>query len=119
MAEVRITNNADKILAQMRQNINGALHAMGIKAVYLMSRKMKHGYGRPIHKTGHLQQDVTYEVENGQANSVDVGNTLNYATFVHEGTWKMAGRPYIRDAIIDGRAALEKAAADELKKGIE
>lgn len=119
MAEVRITNNADRILAQMRQNINGALHAMGIKAVYLILNKMKSGYGRPIRKTGDLMRDVTYEVENSQAESVDVGNTLNYATFVHDGTWKMAGRPYIRDAIIDGRAALEKAAADELKKGIE
>ena len=77
MAEVRITNNTDKIMAQFRLNMKSALQAIGVKAVNLTLQKMKSGYGRPIRKTGDLMRDVTYEVENGLADSVDVGNTLH------------------------------------------
>lgn len=119
MAEVRITNNTDKIMAQFRLNMKAALQAIGVKAVNLTLQKMKSGYGRPIRKTGDLMRDVTYEVENGLADSVDVGNTLHYATFVHDGTRKMAGRPYLRDAIIGGQAELEKVAAEQISKGLD
>ena len=119
MAEVRITNNTDKVLTVLKGNINAALHAMGVKAVNLILYQMRRGYGRPIRKTGDLQRDVSYEVGNSGENTVDVGNTLNYATFVHDGTRKMAGRPYIRDAIMDKRDVLEKVAAECIKKGLD
>ena len=77
MAEVRITNNTDKVLTVLKGNINAALHAMGAKAVNLILHQMRRGYGRPIRKTGDLMRDVTYEVGNSGENTVDVGNTLH------------------------------------------
>ncbi len=91
---------------------------MGIKAVNLILYRMRQGYGKPIRQTGDLQRDVTYEVNDGN-DSVEIGNTLEYAPFVHDGHavyikdvgWRVLpgghtpGRPYIRDALTGNDAA--------------
>lgn len=94
---------------------------MGIKAVNLILYRMRQGYGKPIRQTGDLQRDVMYEVNDGN-DSVEIGNTLEYAPFVHDGHaghavyikdvgWRVLpgghtpGRPYIRDALTGNDAA--------------
>ena len=118
--KVKFTDNSVQVKTRMQGNRNAALHAMGIKAVNLILWQMRKGYGKPIRKTGNLQRDVSYEVH-AETGSVDVGNTLEYAPFVHEGTYKnkMKGRPYIRDALTGENhiKQLRKVAEDELKKG--
>jgi hypothetical protein len=49
----------------------------------------------------------------------DVGTNVEYATFVHEGTSKMAGRPYLKDGITGAKNRLQKVAEAYLKKGFE
>lgn len=71
-----------------------------------------------IRDTGDLMRDVAYAVENSKVDTVDVGNSLEYAPHVHEGTSRMVGRPYIVDAITKGADALEKVTAAYLKKGM-
>lgn len=93
-----MTDNSGKILTQMDGNVERALEAVGVKAVNLILKQMQRGYGKPIRKTGDLQRDVNYSVDTA-AQSVTVGNSLDYAEFVHDGTSKMEGRPYIRDAL--------------------
>lgn len=119
--KVTFEDNSDKILTQLDGNKKAALEAMGIKAVNLILRQMQQGYGKPIRKTGDLQRDVSYEVENSGPNTVDVGNTLEYGPFVHEGTYKMAARPYIRDALTGDspQEQLQKVAEAALKNGFE
>lgn len=119
--KVTLTDNSDKVLAQLEGNKEAALNAMGIKAVNLILWQMRQGYGNPIRQTGDLQRDVSYEVNNSSPDTVDVGNTLKYGPYVHDGTYKMAARPYIRDALTgeDHKKQLQKVAEAALKTGFE
>lgn len=119
--KVTLKDNSDKVLAQLKANKKAALTAMGVKAVNLILKQMQQGYGKPIRQTGDLMRDVDFEVERSGADTVDVGNSLKYGPYVHEGTYKMAGRPYIRDALTsqNGKTQLQSAGSTELKKGFE
>lgn len=119
--EVTIQANFDQVSQTIEARKKLALTAMGIKAVNLILYRMRQGYGKPIRQTGDLQRDVTYEVNDGN-DSVEIGNTLEYAPFVHDGHaghavyikdvgWRVLpgghtpGRPYIRDALTGNDAA--------------
>ena len=117
--KVTLTDNSAQVLAKLSANKSAALQAMGVKAVGLTVQKMQSGYGRPIRRTGDLMRSIAYEVENSEKNTVDVGSNLEYAPFVHEGTSRMAGRPYLRDALQDGSDDLEKVCAAYLRQGID
>lgn len=116
---VTFTDNSDKVLTKLNGNVDAALDAMGIKAVNLTLGQMQSGYGKPIRQTGDLMRDVQHKVGASGKGTVDVGNSLNYAPKVHDGTYKMKGRPYLRDALSGGKAKseLRSAAENELKKG--
>jgi hypothetical protein len=110
-------DNSGQVKTQMSGNVKAALAAMGIEAVGLTVRQMQDGYGAPIWQTGDLQRNVNSAPQNSSPDTVDVGNSLTYAPFVHEGTSRMAGRPYLKDAIMNGKDRLQKVAENELKKG--
>lgn len=120
MASIRITmrDNSQDVLALMARNITAALTAMGIKAESLIIGQMLRGFGRPIRKTGTLIGDVNYEIH-PETKSVDVGNSKTYAIFVHEGTSRMAARPYITNALTSGNGteAIRSAAENALRQG--
>lgn len=117
--QVRTNNNFDRVRSQMRGNIKKALIAIGVEAVHLVLNKMQSGYGKPIRKTGDLMRDVAYEVDRSGADTVDIGNSLEYAPFVHEGTQRMCGRAYIRDALNEGGDALQNVAANALRENMD
>ena len=79
---VRINDHSQEIIAKVESNMQAALHAMGTKAVSLIVSNMENGYGKPIRKTGALMRDVNYETERSGKNTVDVGNSLEYAPYV-------------------------------------
>lgn len=136
---VKVTDNSQLVQQQMRQNVKAALTAMGVTGVELVNRQMQSGYGKPIRDTGDLMRDVNFEVEASGPNTVDVGNSLDYAKWVHEGYnghpvfiesigefrvlpgGHTAGRPYIRDALTGKNAedALREVAMEQLKQGFE
>lgn len=95
------TNNAAAVKRQIMARMPGALEAMGSEAVSMVVAQMESGYGRPIRKTGALMADVSSQVS---GDKVEVGNTLHYALYVHEGTCRMAGRPYITGALRNDQA---------------
>lgn len=113
MSKSTLTNNRAHVQQAIENRLPDALEAMGSVAVGLVKNNMETGYGRPIRKTGALNADVSHEV-NG--NAVEVGNTLNYSLFVHDGTYKMAGRAYISDALLTDSAKnkIIDAAKDKL-----
>jgi hypothetical protein len=78
---------------------------------------MRQGYGKAIRDTGDLQRDVNYQVIDDV--TVEVGNSLEYAPYVHDGTRKMAGRPYIQDALMsrDNQRKLQRVYEQYLKQG--
>ena len=96
---VKVADYSLDISAQMQKNKKMALSALGIKAVELIQDGMDTLYAKPPIDTGALQANVHHYVENSAPDTVDVGNDLEYAHFVHEGTYKMPARPYIRDAL--------------------
>lgn len=116
--EIKVVDNSAQVLAQLKGNKKVALTAMGIKAVWLTIRKMQNGYGKPIYKTGDLQRSISSAVNNSHEDTVDVGSEdIEYAPLVHEGTSRMAGRPYLRDALTEGKDGLQNIAAAYLKQG--
>ena len=132
---IQLNDHSEAVLAQMDANVERALTAMGIKAVGLIVRQMESGYTTPhknrahgttsdggthtaIRETGDLMRDVSYEVGNSGAGTVDVGNSLEYGVFIHEGTSRLESRPYIRDALTNGAEELQRVASAYLKMGM-
>lgn len=116
--KVTLTDNSAQVLAKLNANKSAALQAMGVKAVGLTVDQMEKGYGRPIRQTGDLMRSIAYAAENSGPDTVDVGSELEYAPFVHEGTSRMQGRPYLRDALTKGANMLKKVCAAYLKQGM-
>ena len=132
---IQLSDHAEAVLTQMDANVERALTAMGIKAVGLIVRQMESGYTTPhknrthgttsdvgthtaIRETGDLMRDVSYEVGNSGAGTVDAGNSLEYGVFIHEGTSRLESRPYIRDALTNGAEELQRVASAYLKMGM-
>lgn len=113
-----VSHRAD-VLKAMNKNASRAAKALGEEAVGLIVTQMKTGYGKPIRQTGDLMRDVNFKVQSeGDGKlQISVGNGLEYAVHVHEGTSKMAGRPYIKDGIMGGKDRLRQVAEEYLKEG--
>lgn len=60
-------------------------------------------------KTGTLRNDINSRVD---GNVAYVGNSVSYAPFVHEGTSRMPGRPYIQWGIEDSISEIEHMMGD-------
>lgn len=124
---VKFKNNIPEFKKKFVENAKSAVEEMAAEAHASVQYMMLHGYSDPhpnrngpgfhteIYDTGALFKDLRAEVED---NHFRIGNTLDYATYVHEGTWKLQGRPYITDGVMHV-ADLEGVAAEELKKGME
>lgn len=95
-----------------RLDLSSAAQAMGEAAVAAVRIQMLEGYERPVYRTGALLRDVSISV-NGS--TVAIGNTLPYAVPVHDGTCRMAGRPYLADGILNHAEALRQAALQALR----
>lgn len=80
-------DHSKEVMARLNESAYGYLVAMGTEAVKCINQQMESGYSKRIWQTGDLMRDVSYVVHNETA-SVDVGNTLEYAKFVHDGTSK-------------------------------
>lgn len=116
-ARVEFRDNRNQVLSQLNSNASRATLAVGTKAVNLILWQMRQGYGKAIRDTGDLQRDVNYQVIDDV--TVEVGNSLEYAPYVHDGTRKMAGRPYIQDALMsrDNQRKLQRVYEQYLKQG--
>lgn len=114
---VRFTDNSSITLEMITANRQKALAAMGTEAVGAVVKQMQDGYGRPIRQTGNLMGSIAY-ARSGDM-SVDVGTNTEYATYVHEGTCKMAGRPYITDGINKGSERIQDVCVAYLRQGFE
>ena len=114
--------NSGQILTKAREATTSALREIGQVAVMRTRRKMATGYYRAIYRTGALMRNVQFEVENTKPNSVDVGNTEDYATegvhyakYVYFGTYKMPARPYL-DAVHEGTDEYQKIAVRHFQR---
>lgn len=116
----RLTDNSAQFAAKLRENAKRTLVAIGIESVKNIMDGMDTLYGKPIWDTGDLHRSISYEVEQSGENTVDIGTEIEYGKFVHEGTYKIAGRPFIRDSMLGDFAQdrLKEVIAAYMRKGI-
>jgi hypothetical protein len=115
---LEFTDNSGKVKSQMEANMKRALTAMGLVGMETVTDTMNKGYGQPIYLTGDLQRSMTFNV-NIAEQSVTWGSNLNYAVYVHEGTLRMTGRPFLKDGILNRKDMLIETAEMYLKQGME
>lgn len=125
-----VKDNSESVKRQLEANIPKALDQMGLMIRSLIIQQLQSGFGREIRKTGDLQRSIDYEVEGNEIvfgvkqdfmGKTEPGKDMIYGWWVHDGTSKMAGRPYVRNATY-GEAQMKKivsAGEPALKEGFK
>lgn len=119
---IQFRDNSAAVKSQLAVNMTRALTAMGQVGLEMVLDTMntkykdKDGKQHPILLTGDLQRSMTFEVNDG-GQSTTWGTNLTYGPHVHEGTARMAGRPFLRDGLLNNKDMLREVAAEELKRG--
>lgn len=106
-----LTSRVPQLLSRL--DFTAAAAALGAAAVSAVGEEMLTGYARPVYRTGALLKDLHCAVEGSR---VTIGNSLPYATPVHEGTCRMPGRPYLQDGILNHAELLRQACAQALRQ---
>lgn len=127
-SNVRFVDNSDVILRRVASNSQAAMKAVSEMLVEAVEEKILYGYkdvhGNPPHTeivdTGRLFDSIDADVSRDSQNAftVSVGANTPYATYVHEGTYKLKGRAFITDAVMGKKGEVQSILAGELPKGI-
>lgn len=105
----------------VRSKVTGALESAASelkeKSIEWVQEKMLYGYSDPHGPDGHTEivdTGATFESVDAdtQRNSQDsytvkAGVQTDYAVYVHNGTRKLKGRPFLRDAMIEHISDIE------------
>lgn len=122
---VRYDNIVLRRIAANAQAAAGDLAEVGQEAVQW---QMLWGYhdvhGNPPHTeivdTGRLFDSIEAEVNRVTGNyfyQVSIGTDVPYAIYVHEGTSRLAGRPFIADGLNTATPQIEATIRDRLRNG--
>ena len=119
---IRVENNSQLALGELEKTTERVLYAIGVKAVEGSVDAISGRYDiDPAVDTGRLRASISFitptqkgdsgqpKPANAQAgdeltgtaeqNTVVVGSNVSYSEFVHNGTSRMAGRPFLREGI--------------------
>ena len=119
---IRVENNSQLVISELEKATERALYAIGVKAVEGSVDAISGRYDiDPAVDTGRLRASISFitptdkggsgqlKPANAQAgdeltgtaeqNTVVVGSNVSYSEFVHNGTSRMAGRPFLREGI--------------------
>lgn len=115
MAQYTFKDNSNEILKRMRGSLDDSAEEVKELLVEAVQDKILYGYNdrhgpdghTEIVDTGRLFDSIKADVRRVSQNLVEttVGSTGDtpYSIFVHQGTRKLKGRPFITDAINDSR----------------
>lgn len=125
---VRFEDHSTEVLRRVRGNLKTAAVDVGDIARDAVQMKMLYGYhdvhGNPPHTeivdTGRLFDSIEGQVKAVNANvyQTSVGTDVPYAEYVHEGTSRLKGRPFIADGILDSRDEIQAAIREALRRGM-
>ena len=136
---IRIKDNSQLVLEEFEKAVERALYAIGVKAVEGSVDAISGKYDTaPAVDTGRLRASISFitptqkgdseqpKPPNAQAgdeltgtaeqNTVVVGSNVSYSEFVHNGTSKMAGRPFLREGIDKTKDQMQEQ-AEKIFKG--
>ena len=136
---IRVENNSQLVISELEKATERALYAIGVKAVEGSVDAISGRYDiDPAVDTGRLRASISFitptdkggsgqpKPANAQAgdeltgtaeqNTVVVGSNVEYAEYVHDGTSKMAGRPFLREGIDKTKDQMQEQ-AEKIFKG--
>lgn len=120
-------DNSVEVMKKLSHAIDGVAQTVEADLVEAVQDKILYGYQEPhgadghteIVDTGRLFDSIKAEVKRVSQNTVDVtvGSTGStpYAVYVHNGTRKLKGRPFITDAINESRPDIRATMIDGLQ----
>lgn len=116
------------VLRRVRGNLRDAAADVADIARDAVQMKMLYGYndfhGSPPHTeivdTGRLFDSIEGQVNTINANMYQtvVGTDVPYAKYVHDGTYKLKGRPFITDGINESKDEIENAIRKAMRNGM-
>ena len=136
---IRVQDNSNLVLEDLGEATDRALYAIGVKAVEGSVDAISGRYDiKPAVDTGRLRASISFitptqkgdsgqpKPANAQAgdeltgtaeqNTVVVGSNVEYAEHVHNGTSRMAGRPFLREGIDKTKDKMQEQ-AEKIFKG--
>lgn len=126
---LNFVDRSDIVLQKVASNADAAMKDVAALLVEAVEGKILYGYsdvhGNPPHTeivdTGRLFDSVDAEVKRVSQNafSVRVGANTPYAIYVHEGTSKLKGRPFVSDAVMDSQGEIKAILTGTLPNGIK
>ena len=127
-SSVRFVDNSDIILRKVANNCQEAMEQVGELLVEAVQGKILYGYhdvhGNPPHTeivdTGALFDSIEADASRASQNafSVSVGAGVSYAQYVHDGTYKLKGRPFITDGVMESKPDVQSILAGTILKGV-
>lgn len=126
MAQFTFQDNSTEVFKRLRWAMDGAAGQLKTELVEAVQEKILYGYNdshgddghTEIVDTGRLFDSIDAEVKRDSQNTVTVtvGSTGDtpYAIFVHNGTRKLKGRPFITDAIQAMRRRIREVFSDKI-----
>ena len=129
MSEVRFVDHSAVVLRKIGTNSKTAMDNVAEMLVEAVQEKILYGYkdvhGNPPHTeivdTGKLFESITAEVKRDSQNaySTPVGANTKYAKYVHDGTSKLKGRPFVRDGVMSRQKEMQKILSEDLSHGLK
>ena len=136
---IKVQSNADLAKEELEKATERALYAIGVKAVEGSVDAISGRYDiDPAVDTGRLRASISFITPTDKGNSgqpkpanaktgdeltgtaeqntVVVGSNVSYSEFVHNGTSKMAGRPFLREGIDKTKNQMQEQ-AEKIFKG--
>ena len=119
----RVIDHSDVVLRKIDANAISCVEQIAPMLEEAVREKILYGYSTPhgadghteIVETGALYDSITAEAQRMSQNlytasvGVDASSpAASYAQYVHDGTWKLEGRPFVTDALMD-ESTKEKA----------
>ena len=93
MSEVVVQSHVGEVKAELRNRIPTILEALGIEAE---GNAVEEITNLGAVDTGRLRGSITHAVDD---DSAIIGTDVEYGVYVEMGTYKMASRPFLRNAI--------------------
>lgn len=107
---VKLVSHRTAVMSRLETCIYSAMEEMEKESIEWVQDQILYGYHEPHGKDGHTEiydtgylaeQSLQSEAKRDSQNTytVSVGSTAPYAVYVHNGTHKLKGRPFLTDAL--------------------